>query len=204
MNPEQNIDLVDNPFQSNSNSIFGRNKWRIVLISFLYLLLVSGLVFLLLNYSVKPRLEASKRYIKFASNYNESVGILIKDNQTSTRSGAIKASINGLQRGQKGWYLKGQRYLLDNQGLLALSQTRRLQSYVPSDMPISVDIIWIDGGKIVDLDRDPFPPYPNQPLESIRHYSPKIMLDKFILVKAGFLKDHGIKIGDQVEFSKEL
>ncbi len=206
MNPDQNNYLQTNniPPENPSATVAIKLNKPVVIVSLVYLILIAVLFFQYSNYSSKEIPKSSEQYIKYAINPRTYIQVSILDTPISTDSAQIKAVVRGLLRTQKGWDIGDRVNLDDNEGLLALSQKRHYHTYVPSDMPIHVDIIWIDRKKVVDLDQNIQRPFFNQSHESIQRYAPKILIDKFLLVKNGFIKNHNIEIGDQVEFVGSL
>jgi len=69
------------------------------------------------------------------------------------------------------------------------------------NMKFAIDIIWIDDGVIVQIDKDVQPPTPNTPDEELTLYAPDQLIDYVLEVNASFTEENGIKIGDTVNSS---
>lgn len=86
--------------------------------------------------------------------------------------------------------------LASDSGMLFVMPGRRVSSFWMKEMRFPLDIIWIDGDKIVNLSQD-LPPGGPQPKNS---YSSLYPVDQVLEVNAGFAEKNGIKVGDQVIF----
>lgn len=86
--------------------------------------------------------------------------------------------------------------LASDSGMLFVMPSRRVSSFWMKEMRFPLDIIWIDGDKIVNLSQD-LPPGGPQPKNS---YSSLYPVDQVLEVNGGFAEKNGIKIGDQVIF----
>ncbi len=78
-----------------------------------------------------------------------------------------------------------------NEGLLFLHDEPGVQRYWMKDMLIPIDIIWIDGERIVGFVQDA---QPEDPATTI--YSSPAPVDKILEVSAGFVSQNDLKIGD--------
>lgn len=93
--------------------------------------------------------------------------------------------------------------LAENEGMLFdIPYKNSRPTFWMKDMLISLDIIWIKDDKIVSIHEN-LPPSPkNVPDESKERYTPDSPVDYVLEVNSGFVKQHGITIGDQVDLSK--
>lgn len=91
--------------------------------------------------------------------------------------------------------LSGRDSLAEDRGMLFVFPNVDRHSFWMKDMKFSIDIIWINEGKVIDIAPNLQPNLDN-PLPS---YLPRLPV-KFVLeVKAGFSEKNGLKIGDGVK-----
>lgn len=69
------------------------------------------------------------------------------------------------------------------------------------DMQFAIDIIWINDGKIVHIDKNVQTPSPDQSDGDIPKYSPPVVVDYVLEVRAEFSEENNITIGDLVDLS---
>lgn len=69
------------------------------------------------------------------------------------------------------------------------------------DTLIPLDIIWIDDGKIIKIDKADVP-VPGTTDDSLVRYTAGQPIDNVLEVNAGFSQKYGIKTGDSVDLSK--
>ena len=67
------------------------------------------------------------------------------------------------------------------------------------DMLIAIDILWIDDGKITQIDKNIKPPQKDTPDKDLTKYTPKNPVDYVLEVGGGYSDKNGIKEGDDVE-----
>lgn len=84
-----------------------------------------------------------------------------------------------------------------NTGMVFVFDQKKIASFWMKDMRISLDFIWVADTNVVDITENVPPPSDPQNPEII---SPKEPVNYVIEVNAGFVKEHGIKVGDTVEF----
>ena len=87
--------------------------------------------------------------------------------------------------------LSGRESLASDEGLLFLHDKLDYQRYWMKDMLIPIDILWIDGERIVGFVQDA---QPEDPAETI--YTSPSPVDKVLEVSAGFVFQNDLKIGD--------
>ena len=82
-------------------------------------------------------------------------------------------------------------------GMLFVMPSKQVSSYWMKDMNFPLDIIWIDGERIVNISRD-LPPGGSHPDIS---YSSDLPVDYVLEVNGGFCDKSGIKIDDRMVFN---
>lgn len=96
---------------------------------------------------------------------------------------------------QKG--LSGRASLSKDRGMLFIfEQPARYRFWMP-DMHFPIDIIWIEGGRVVDLDKSVSPEF--DPLAP-RFYSPERPVRYVLETNSGFAESAGIVAGDTISF----
>ena len=81
-------------------------------------------------------------------------------------------------------------------GMLFDMKKRAESSFWMKDMNFALDIVWIDGEKIVNISKN-LPPEGNQP---DMHYSSEFPIDYVLEVNDGFCEKNNINIGDNIIF----
>jgi len=96
--------------------------------------------------------------------------------------------------------LSGHVPLEDEEGLLFLYSTQKRPSYWMKDMLFPIDIIWIRNETVIGFEQDAQPENP-----PITLYVPKEPINRVLEVRSGFVADHQVLIGDELDirFSKE-
>lgn len=99
--------------------------------------------------------------------------------------------------------LSGRERLIDSQGMLFDMRTsfEKRPSFWMKDMKFSLDIIWIDANRVVDITANISAPTPGAPLGSLQLYPPHHDIDMVLEVNAGWTQTHQIKIGDPVKLN---
>lgn len=99
--------------------------------------------------------------------------------------------------------LSGRESLLKNRGMLFVFSASDNYSFWMKGMKFSLDFIWIEGKKIVEIsenikpeDYDPALTLPDEPAKNLIS---KNKADKVLEVNAGTVKRLGIKTGDNIE-----
>lgn len=72
-------------------------------------------------------------------------------------------------------------------------------SFWMKGMKFPIDIIWINGVKVVDLIKGAAPPPPGAPDQEIPIYLSNQPFDRTLEVNSGFADSHQIKVGDQIQ-----
>lgn len=92
--------------------------------------------------------------------------------------------------------LSGRKELLDKQGMLFIYDEPNYYSFWMKDMLIPLDFIWIDQGKIVQINENVLP----QDYQPPKSLAPKQKVDKVLEVNAGTVKKYDLKVGNEVRF----
>lgn len=93
----------------------------------------------------------------------------------------------------------GYRSLLnENTGMLFLFDAPQILNFWMKDMKFAIDIIFIQGNKIVTIYNSvPFPS-PDTPLSHLPNYSSNEPADKVLEINAGISEKYGFEEGDEV------
>ena len=94
---------------------------------------------------------------------------------------------------QKG--LSGRKSLAPDSGMLFVFPTARREPFWMKGMNFSIDIIWINQGKIIDIAPNVAPCF----IEPLPVYLPRLPAQAVLEVPAGFSVKNSLKIGDKVE-----
>lgn len=93
--------------------------------------------------------------------------------------------------------LSGRPKLDHNLGLLFIFSRPAIYQFWMPDMHFPIDIIWIEGGRVVDVDENVSPKFdPAKPV----FYRPSKPITRVLEVNAGWFTAQGLKIGDSVIF----
>lgn len=105
--------------------------------------------------------------------------------------------------------LSGRSRLEENQGMLFVMADKRIPSFWMKGMLISLDFLWILDNTVVDITEDVPAPRslgevgpPSEINQVLPTYSPKQPVNYVLEVNAGFIKKHGITIGDTVKYEQ--
>lgn len=92
--------------------------------------------------------------------------------------------------------------LSENEGMLFIFDKKDVTpSFWMKDVRFSIDIIWINDGKIVQIDKNVQPPSLSIKDSDLPVYKPKEPIDYVLEVNAGFSDKNNIKAGDAVDLS---
>lgn len=90
--------------------------------------------------------------------------------------------------------------LCTNCGMLFVFDQPGFHGFWMKRMHFDIDMIWINGNKIVDITHNAKKPTPEE-LESPKTiYSPKVAADKVLEVNAGWCEENGVSVGEELEF----
>lgn len=90
--------------------------------------------------------------------------------------------------------LSGHAPLSEKQGMLFIFPKPDRHQFWMKNMKFSIDIVWIDEGRIVDI----APEVPVSVANDLPIYTPRLPASSALELRAGFTERHGIKIGDKV------
>jgi uncharacterized membrane protein (UPF0127 family) len=99
--------------------------------------------------------------------------------------------------------LSGIPAILEDEGMLFLFSAPSLPEFWMKDMNFPIDIVWINGDKIVAITDSVKPEQGKSDSELIR-YSPQVNADKVLEVNSGWAYRHDVNVGDTVTVVKKL
>lgn len=86
-----------------------------------------------------------------------------------------------------------------NSGMLFIFDSKQVSPlFWMKDMLIALDIIWIDSGKVIQIDKNVPPPEVGTPDNKLKVYSAGQAVNYVLEVNAGFSDQNNIKVGDDV------
>ncbi|KKU04073.1 MAG: hypothetical protein UX88_C0003G0009 [Candidatus Woesebacteria bacterium GW2011_GWC2_47_16] len=96
--------------------------------------------------------------------------------------------------------LSGRKKLEEDGGMLFVFENKNVfPSFWMKEMLIPIDIIWINDGVVVKIDKG-VEPEPGKGISELTLYYPTEPIDYVLEVNAGFSDGNGIKLSDQVNF----
>jgi uncharacterized membrane protein (UPF0127 family) len=99
--------------------------------------------------------------------------------------------------------LSGRSPLKSNEGMLFLFSFARNEGFWMYDMKFPLDIVWINGNRIVGVSADVPAPKPGQASSTLPIYYPPSPIDKVLEVNAGTAAKYGFKAGDTISISRK-
>ncbi|MFB5615404.1 MAG: DUF192 domain-containing protein, partial [Candidatus Nitrosomaritimum yanchengensis] len=92
-------------------------------------------------------------------------------------------------------------FLPDDEGMLFIFEGNDVHpvSFWMKGMSIPIDILWIDDGLVVQIDKS-VQPEPGVPDNQLRLYPSKQPIDFVLEVNAGFSESNNIEIGSKIDF----
>jgi len=97
--------------------------------------------------------------------------------------------------------LSGTQSLTENSGMLFVFEAKDASPiFWMKDMLIPIDIVWINDGKIVQIDEYIEPPIKGAPDSELKLFKPQGKVDYVLELPAGFCDKNNIKIGDETKF----
>lgn len=93
--------------------------------------------------------------------------------------------------------LSNRENLCDDCGMFFVFPDKKERTFVMRNMNFPLDIIWIDGDKIIKIDKNLMPEGENP----VNNYNSDIPVDYVLEVNGGFAGKHGFKTGDVVKYN---
>ncbi len=87
--------------------------------------------------------------------------------------------------------------LADNTGMLFVFPEKSIQNFWMYNMHFPLDVVWISDQTVVGLQKN----IPLPTTEDIPRFSSPIPVNYVLELNAGFIKKHGISVGDMVTFN---
>ena len=95
--------------------------------------------------------------------------------------------------------LSGRDFLDPSEGMLFIFESPGKHGFWMKDMKIPIDIIWIQGDRIVGYVKNA-PIEPNKSMFNLTTYRPPVEVDKVLEINGGLVDQYGIGIGQIAEF----
>ena len=95
--------------------------------------------------------------------------------------------------------LGGHAPLGERDGMLFIFDQAATWSFWMKGMTFDLDMLWLNDGKVVHLERDVPAPRPGQTDRELPVYTPKAVARYVLEVNAGFAAQHGIQVGTPAE-----
>ena len=87
---------------------------------------------------------------------------------------------------------------LDLDGMLFIFPTPAKQNFWMKDMRFPLDILWINGGKVIDILRNVPPPQPGSPDSQLKTYSSPGAVTHVLELLAGAASQLGIEVSSEI------
>ena len=126
-------------------------------------------------------------YLRWSNGRLDSLDIRVGD---TTVSAEVAEPLGQHERG-----LSGRARLGEKDGMLFVFGTADRYPFWMKEMRFPIDIIWINGGKVVDITRNL--PYPSEGEIPASAY-PSVPADQVLEVNEGFADRQSLKIGDEI------
>ena len=94
--------------------------------------------------------------------------------------------------------LSGRSGLSEDEGMLFVYNESHMGNFWMKDMIMPIDIIWINGDKVIDISSE-VQPEPGVAEEQLKRYSPNQQFDLVLEVRSGWAKEYGVKAGDVIK-----
>ncbi len=173
------------------------NKFQNLYVFLLFLPSIVFVVVLVLYLSTIQKNKAASTYILNNSPITTptSKNIFTDTVVINGKSIAIALADNNQERTQGLSILQS---LPEDHGMLFVFPENSRPHFWMKNMNFAIDIIWIDDGKIVQIDENVMPPEPQTPDNELELYIPTNPIDYVLEVNAGFCQQQGILVGDSV------
>ncbi len=96
--------------------------------------------------------------------------------------------------------LSGRKFLEKDKGMLFLLKPDSRPIFWMKDMQFAIDIIWINDGKVIGIEKNVYP-QPGKKEDELTLYYPPEPVDYVLEVNASFAKSNNIKVGDSVNIT---
>jgi len=101
--------------------------------------------------------------------------------------------------------LSNRKSLNESEGMLFIFDSQDINpAFWMKDMNFSIDIIWINDGKVVQIDKGVPYPEPQTPDAKLPLYTPAQPIDYVLEAISGFSEENEIEVGDTVDLSNIL
>lgn len=87
--------------------------------------------------------------------------------------------------------------LQSDEGMLFLFQGKDIRNFWMKDMRFALDVLWLADNRVVGLQDNILPPAPGEEPARFQSFTPA---DMVLEVNSGWIKEHGIKIGDNISY----
>lgn len=114
------------------------------------------------------------------------------------RNGQVRAEVAS-QPEEQHRGLGGRDSLVKDEGMIFLFATPRRPIFWMKGMRFPLDFIWLNNGRIVDLQRSVPPPNPGTPEDQLPSIIPQSLVDAVLEVNAGFIAENKLAVGDSVK-----
>lgn len=94
--------------------------------------------------------------------------------------------------------LSGRDQLGRDEGMLFVFRERQTPTFWMKDMNFSLDFIWIDESRVVDITTKVAAPFPGKEDTQLPLYRPQVPVTEVLEVNAGWVERNGIVVGDEV------
>jgi uncharacterized membrane protein (UPF0127 family) len=95
--------------------------------------------------------------------------------------------------------LSDRQSLCENCGMLFIFDSPSFQGFWMKRMHFDIDMIWINGNKIVDITHSAKKPEASEFDSPKTIYTSKVPADKILEVNAGWAEKNGVKVGDEIK-----
>ena len=127
------------------------------------------------------------------SYYNNKPTVTIKGHVFEVE---VVEDTDDLERG-----LSGRKDLSAEQAMLFIFSSKQELAFWMHEMNFNIDLLWIDGNKIIDYEKNMPAPDKNTAIKDLPRFFPNQPVDKVLEMNAGLIDSLGIKIGDTVDIN---
>ena len=168
---------------------FTQTKWRILFVVFLVVV-----IFLVGNYFLNTSGQSGPSLVVDPTPVEKTKSILIDDQEIFVE---VADTPELMAKG-----LSGRNTIAKDYGMLFVLRPNTYTSFWMKGMLMPIDIIWINDGEIVQIDRNIAPPAAGTPDESLELIRPKVPVDHVLEVGANVSTELGFEVGDFVDLSQ--